>query len=346
MRWRRSDALERKVSGGWSAGTEERKVSGGWSAGTKEHKVSGGSAVGTEKRRGSGGWTTGANGLRWPVPNEPWKRSLLISVLVAVCCLLAWFPLADDAGSAHVDDAFKRALVAFALARGLNGVISVAQGTEVAVQPAGVGVNFTPGEILDPINDLVERFSWVMMLASSSLGVQKILLAMSAWQGVFMALTVTGLLWLANSWWSKSPPWLGRAFGRVFLFLLILRFMMPAVAIANDWVYQTFLERDYIEASESLANARERIGNINDQMLDEQEPEETTGLFDRARSIYRGILDSVNVSQKMAEYRLAAESISENTIRLIVVFLMQTVVFPLLFLYVILGVVKRLTRNR
>ena len=50
---------------------------------------------------------------------------------------------------------FQRALVTFALARTLNGVISAVQGTELALQPAGVGVTLTPGEILDPVNDLV-----------------------------------------------------------------------------------------------------------------------------------------------------------------------------------------------
>ena len=269
---------------------------------------------------------------------------MLLSALVVVCCVLAWLPTADTLGSSHVDDAFGRALIGFALARGLNGVISVAQGTEVAIQPAGVGVNFTPGEILDPINDLVERFSWIMMLASSSLGVQKILLSMSAWQGLVVVLVVAGLLWLGSLWWT-TPAWLGRAFGRVFVFLLILRFMMPAVAVANGWVYQTFLERDYAEASESLASARDDIGAINDKLLREPDDIEP-GLLDRARSLYRSIADSVDVNRRMEQYRAASETISENTIRLIVVFLMQTIVFPLLFLWIILGIVKRLTRRR
>ena len=101
----------------------------------------------------------------------------IVAVLLSV--VLALIPATDEVGQSHVDTAFKRALVGYALARGLNGAISVAQGTEVAIQPAGVGVNFTPGQILDPVNDLVERFSWIMMLASSSLGIQKVLLSMS-----------------------------------------------------------------------------------------------------------------------------------------------------------------------
>jgi len=93
--------------------------------------------------------------------------------LILVVTAVAWWPSLDAHGNATVDAAFKRALVTWAIARGLNGVLSVAQGTEVAIQPAGIGVNFAPGEILDPINDLVERFSWIMMLAASSLGVQR-----------------------------------------------------------------------------------------------------------------------------------------------------------------------------
>jgi hypothetical protein len=34
---------------------------------------------------------------------------------------------------------------------------------------------------LDPVNDLVERFSWVMMAATVSLGIQNVLLDISTW---------------------------------------------------------------------------------------------------------------------------------------------------------------------
>ena len=69
----------------------------------------------------------------------------------------------------------------FAIARTLDGVISVAQGTEVAVEPGGVGVNFALGQALDPINDLVERFSAAMLVATSSLALQNVLLRISEW---------------------------------------------------------------------------------------------------------------------------------------------------------------------
>lgn len=267
---------------------------------------------------------------------------VLIVCLTLFSVALAWLPGTDSVGQSHVDTAFKRALVGYALARGLNGVISVAQGTEVAIQPAGVGVNFTPGEILDPVNDLVERFSWIMMLASSSLGVQKILLSMSAWQGLLITVSVAGLVYSVCVITPRLRP--GRAvMQRLFLFVLLLRFMMPAVSVANDWVYRTFLEADYVSASASLAKAQETIGQINEAVSTERQ-EAPNGFMDRARSLYNQALAQIDIDRRLDEYSLAAESISESTIRLVVVFVMQTLVFPLIFLFVLMGVIRRLAR--
>ena len=60
-----------------------------------------------------------------------------------------------------------------------------------------------------------------------------------------------------------------------------------------------------------------------------------------ARDVVKSIGDSVNIDKRMDEYRVAAERISENTIRLVVVFLMQTLVFPLVFLLLVINFFKR-----
>lgn len=269
------------------------------------------------------------------------SKQFLIAVVIAVVTLLAMLPQTDQVGSDYVDTAFKRALVTYALARGLNGVISVAQGTEVAVQPAGIGINFAPGEILDPINDLVERFSWIMMLASSSLGVQKVLLSMSAWHGLLLALVVVAGITLLVHILGKHDR-LKKILTRVFLFLLVLRFMMPAIAIANNWVYHTFLESDFVQATTNLESARVAIEDINAEVMSERE-QEPGGLLNRARDMYQQVLDSVDIEKRLEDYKLAAAHISENTVRLVVVFLMQTLVFPLLFLMITVRMFRRLT---
>jgi len=273
------------------------------------------------------------------------KRQYLLVALIIAVTALAWLPVIDRQGSVTVDGAFKRALVTFALARGINGVISVAQGTEVAIQPAGVGVNFTPGEILDPVNDLIERFSWIMMLASSSLGIQKVLLSMSAWQGLLIALTAAAAVAVVCHAVLKRPL-LAQFASRLFLFLLLLRLMMPAIAVANQWVYDTFLDQDYRAASVELAEAKVRITELNAAAQEENMGAgvQNKSALEMARDMVRRIGDSVSIDKRMDDYRVAAERISENAIRLVVVFLMQTVVFPLLFLFLVFSLLKRVVR--
>lgn len=103
-----------------------------------------------------------------------------ITLVALLLLTLAFTGLIDKTGQEVTEAAFKRALLTFGVARGLNGAISVAQGTEISISPGGLGLNLTPGEILDPVNDLIERFSWVMLMSSTSLGIQQIFITISS----------------------------------------------------------------------------------------------------------------------------------------------------------------------
>ena len=108
--------------------------------------------------------------------NESGSSKLFLSLFFILAIVFNLNQALDNSSQHYVDKAFNRAIISFGIAKTLNGVISVAQGTEVAIQPAGVGINLTPGQILDPVNDLIERFSWIMLASTTSLGIQKVFL--------------------------------------------------------------------------------------------------------------------------------------------------------------------------
>jgi hypothetical protein len=89
-------------------------------------------------------------------------RQSIVLFFVIVAILGSWLAPLDLPATQQVDAGLKRALVSFATARALNAVISVAQGTQASIQPLGVGVTLAPGQALDPVNDLVEKFSNLM----------------------------------------------------------------------------------------------------------------------------------------------------------------------------------------
>src|SRR5690606_16603911 len=122
-------------------------------------------------------------------------RPILFVLAMATIVLCAWFLPLDTPASERVDAGLKRALASFATARALNAVISVAQGTELSAQPLGVGVNVAPGQVLDPVNDMVEQFSNLMLVASVSFGVQKVLIGIGGYWPVSALLTAAVLAW-------------------------------------------------------------------------------------------------------------------------------------------------------
>lgn len=263
--------------------------------------------------------------------------SLGLAVAVALASL-AFSGAADNAGERHLEQSLQRALLAFATARALNGVISVAQGTEVALEPAGVGVNFSPGEILDPVNDLIERFSWVMLLASSSIGVQQLLLQVGGWWPVSAALVLALGLAVAGAWrgWWREPVF-RRVLSRVLLVALVVRFAVPAFALLNELLFVQFLAPQYSEASANLERTREQVDVLNQGLSAAPEPEQ--GLLDRLGSLASQMSDW---REQLAQYQQAAEAATRSAVDLIVVFAFQAVLLPLGFLWLLVAGLRAL----
>ncbi|MEE4301366.1 MAG: hypothetical protein V2J24_18140, partial [Pseudomonadales bacterium] len=131
----------------------------------------------------------------------PRRHALGTSVLVGLFLAAALLPTLQQQGTLRIDAMFGRALATFAAARALDGAISVVQGTEVALQPAGVGVTLTVGQVLDPLDDLVERFSWVMLAATAALGTQRVLLEATTATPLTLLLVVAALATVLRAWW-------------------------------------------------------------------------------------------------------------------------------------------------
>lgn len=272
---------------------------------------------------------------------KQWLFSLVLLLLAA----LSVTPFIDQRAAADYEQLFQRAFVTFALARTINGVISVVQGTEIALQPAGVGVTLTPGEILDPVNDLVERFSWIMMGATISLGVQNVLLDVSAWW-VIQALVSALAAWMLIRIWYPGQG--SRARGiilkRVFLSLLFIRFAVPVMLIANDLLYQQFLEQRYQQSTEVITEAGRELEQIREEASAENTEDTDDSMLDSITRAWSSTVDSIDLSARLKRMQSHAADVIENLIQLSVVFILQTGLLPVAFLWFFVQVFKRLFR--
>lgn len=256
----------------------------------------------------------------------PIRRSLVLLGL-AVVLSSAWLAPLDTSATRYVEAGLKRALVSFATARTLNAVISVVQGTQVDVQPGGVGVTLTPGQVLDPINDLIEQFSLLMLAASVSFGVQLALIKFGAFWAVSLMLSVAALAW-AWSTWRRQPAreWLTR----FLVALLLVRFAMPLIALGSEAAFQLFLEKDYAAGQARIEFSAGQIGSLSALAI---EPPADEGVADRMK---RWWSQNTDVKKRFEDLKEVAGRTIEHIIKLIVVFIMQTLVLPLLLLWMLL----------
>ena len=269
------------------------------------------------------------------------NKKFLVTLLIVLCALGAVSGQVDSLSKNYVENALKNALVIIVIARSLNGVISVAQGTEVALEPGGIGVSFSVGEILDPINDMVERFSSVMLFAASSLGLQALVLNITAWWGVSLLLVMASAAYLATLWLpGPSSARYAAPSLHLLLVILFLRFSVPVLVIASNAITDMFLDEQRIEATAVLEATTAGIEEINQDA--QPSPAGDQSIIDRVGNFFDSSLQALRVDERLSALQAQASNASEHIINLIAIFVLQTIVLPLLFLWLFAKFLKAL----
>ena len=260
-----------------------------------------------------------------------YARQLVLCISVAALTLGAWLVPLDSAAELQVDAGLKRALASFATARALNAIISVVEGTEIAAQPAGVGVKFSVGQVLRPINDVVEQFAHLMLVASIAFGIEKILLSIGAHWLMSGALTAAAVIWgYGYLRRSAAPPWISR----VLVVLLMARFAVPAVTLGSDLLFQHFMSTDYESSQSGIAETTEQLTDLH----------ATTVVDTKERTIFERVRDwfkkNASVKNSIASLKDAAEEVTGRIINLMVIFVLQTILLPIFLLWVLWTIAK------
>jgi predicted membrane channel-forming protein YqfA (hemolysin III family) len=275
------------------------------------------------------------------------NKRLFWTAVIALALAGAITGHVDKASEEQAENALKNALVTFAVARTLNGVISAAQGTEVALEPGGVGVILSVGEVLDPINDLIERFSTVMLIASSSLGLQALLLNITSWWGVTAMLFAAAVAFLVVIWAPRSlaATYAGPAV-RILLIMLFVRFAVPVLIVGTTVISDAFLAPEQEAATAILRDTTAEIEQINEEAQPASADEQS--LMDRLGEMIDDSLESMQVGDRLKELKESASNAAEHIVSLIAIFVLQTILLPLLFLWLFIeglkGIASRSTR--
>lgn len=193
-------------------------------------------------------------------------RAIIITVIALTLIAVSSHGGVDRFAQKQVVQTSSQAIVMYATSRAINGSVSILQTSQVKL-PLLASVEV--GQILDPVNDAVERLSSSLVWAIGSLFVQGILLEISASPAFVSILFGLGaamagfsllmewsrfriasgrILSVPESTLERCRDWLVRA----FVLAAILRFIVPVFLALSFVVSQMFLESGIAKNTEKL----------------------------------------------------------------------------------------------
>jgi len=266
---------------------------------------------------------------------------ILISILLFFSAGIQ-LPVLDSKADAYFDEAITKAGLSYATCRVINATVSVIKESHLQLEPAGVGLSLAVGQILDPINDMTERLSDVLVMAITSLGVQELTYEISLTLAppifaVFL-FTLSLLLWFQNDRIIR----LQKATMSILLILGIARFCLPLSSIANEFLQDNFFTDKISYANNELALGVADLDQLKDISLPEydgfMEAIENSASFLKQKSIHFKDAIAVTVSNR--------GNIIENLLKLtflyVGVFFIQVIILPLLIFWLLLKTIHAL----
>ncbi len=257
------------------------------------------------------------------------------SLLLALCVLgpvIAWGGFLDTLSERSVDNALMATGAAYATARGINALVSVMQGTEVNA----VMLTVAAGEVLDPVNDLIERLSTLFLYALGSLALQKTLLLLFGDRLFNLLLTAVAIFSVFAI--VRPRGLLSDVVLRVFLVTLFLRFALALSALVTGWVDSAFLTERENRQREAMEQFRGELA-----ALERAEAEQAgEGWLQRLRNS----VSPSEVRARLAALESRVDNFAASSMTLAMSLLLKSILLPLGFLYLVIAGSRALLRGR
>jgi hypothetical protein len=245
---------------------------------------------------------------------QQWALLFVMVMLIG----LSWSGSLDTISADYVSASLLDAGIIYATARGINALVSALQGTELDMWL----VTFSVGELLDPVNDMIERFSGVMTVAIASLVIQQLLLVIVSDTTFSAALTVLGATAVIALFVGKLAG--HKLLLKVFIIVALLRFSLALVIVANLWVDQVFLPDSSAVEYRVMQDFQGELEGVDQMVRGEGKRSAIAGQFER-------------VQQKIDRF-------VDSSLHLMGALLLKAVIIPLIFLYAVVLMGRALIR--
>ncbi len=251
-------------------------------------------------------------------------------------------PILDSTADTYFRDSISKAGASYGVCRVINATVSIIKESSVELEPAGVGLSLAVGQAVDPINDMVERLSDVLVMSITSLGVQKLTYEICltlAPQVLAFFLIVFSILTLFQG---DRIFKLQRLILSILVIVSIARFCLPVSSMANQFLQDHFFEQKIVEANSELARGIADLDKLKDVALPKYDG--VIGTIENSASyLKQKSIDFKNAIAVTIENRdIIVENLLELTFLYVGIFIVQVLVLPLLIFWFLIKVVNSL----
>jgi hypothetical protein len=155
--------------------------------------------------------------------------------------ILSWGKILD--GKAHESnlETTKDVAVYMATTRGINAILSVFEETTISLG-IGAGIELSVGKIVNPINDFLDRVSWILLFSLISLGIQKLILTLVETNIINLLLSLSIFTLIFGQIYSKINRNIFNINIKILIFLIFVRFAVPLMELTNAYIYDKVMK--------------------------------------------------------------------------------------------------------
>ena len=198
------------------------------------------------------------------------KTVLLLVIAVALFMLPGLkLPYLDENTDTYFSESMTKAGLAYGVCRVVNASVSVIKESQIQVEPAGLGVSLAAGQVLDPLDDMTERASNILITAIVSLGIQKIAYELCvAFAPPVIAVAI--IIFVGVSLFKGDRVRRLRVIVlKSIILLAAARFCLPASSVINAYLHENYFSPQITMAKDALAMTSPEVERLKDMTMPE-----------------------------------------------------------------------------
>jgi len=131
---------------------------------------------------------------------------------------------------------------------------------------------------------------------------------------------------------------------KFFALLVILRFSAIVFIYFTVFIHNSVLQGEYEEASRVIEQTKIELDELNNKNRLVAKQQKKEGFFSGLSSKYDQVLENLNISKQLDSMQTSLENASNKIITLITIFVVETILLPLLYFWLLVSTIKYIFR--